>query len=216
MSSEFYNSQQTHLFKDQEYGLLRSWNNVENELYPLILKRQPSSFLHFTASLIVNKNNTNYSNLLTLINNYFSEIPKGTNIEFDATSKYDFDEFVAKQWFVIDLRKDPDISIKNRINLINWNKLTPEVQARVAFEIIQKIKGCVIFADTIFDIPHTCRTMSVLALTEESTFGLTQLCREGCNETPKNQAILVPKDNTKLNGYHRFDSKPTFCYWPPY
>ena len=197
------------LFKDHEVLQTREWDSYESDVYPLILNRSPATYIHQASTFIVKKTHEQYSQLCGIIDLwYLDAVGKGTNVSINCTSKLDMDDLVPKKWYIIDFREQPDTSFTNCITLKNFDKLSAHAQARLAFEIYEKVKGLVIFADHIKQVPLTLMSLSVWGLTEGYSKELTNFLRNGCTETPKNYAVL--KTTNELSGYTRFENMPTF------
>ena len=192
---------------DSEVIQIRGWNSIESDVIPLIFKRDPQSYMRQTTMFIVQKQHQDYDALKKCLENWYIDCPKGHTIDIDCTAKFDDTEFQSKCWYVIDLRKDKD-TFKNSINLTNLDKLPTFAQCRLSFHIYEKVKGIVIFADEVDDIPETLKTQAVIGLTSGNTPNLFNLLRDGCTDSP-NRNIPIKRDNT-LGGYHRFEAAPTF------
>jgi len=192
---------------ESEVIQIRGWNSIESNVIPLIFKREPQSYMRQSTMFIVSKNHSEYNTLKKSIENWYIDCPKGHTIDIDCTSKFDDTDFQSKCWYVIDLRKDKD-TFKNLINLTNFEKLPNFAQCRLSFNIYEKVKGLVIFADSIDDIPDTLKTQAVIGLTSGNTLSLFNLLRDGCSDSP-NRNIPIKRDST-LAGFHRFEAAPTF------
>ena len=196
------------LFREHEVLNTRNWNTYESDVYPLILNRSPTTYQHQASMFIVDKEHADYSTLLSILSNWYLDVQKGSRISIDCTAKLDLDDLVPKHWYVMDLRNQPDTTLKNTIVLKNFDKLSAHAQSRIAFEIYEKVKGVVVFADDLEQVPSTLSTLSVWGLTQGFSKELTNFLRFGCTETPKNYAVFKTKNT--LAGYTRFENMPTF------
>jgi hypothetical protein len=197
------------------------WNPVEGNVYPLILKREPTSYVGWhSVSLVVPTSNTHYANLLKLVNNWYIDVPAGQfPIKIDACGKHDLDEMEKKRWYIVDLRSKPDTKIPNRIELTNISKLDAFAKEKLAKSLMEKSKGLVVFADQVGDIPDVWLTMSVWGLTAGSTKELFDLLSFGCLDSPQGLVTYKPKSSEEatpgvLSGYHRFEAAAVMVNWP--
>ena len=157
-----------------------------------------------------------YSQLRELIHNWYLDVNAGKSFSLDMTSKLDYDDTVPKCWYIIDLRAKPDQSFKNVITLKHWNSLPAFAQSRIIFELYEKVKGLVVFADKAEDIPSTIWTNAVWGLTyvEEGCSGnLNHFISNGVFLTPQSACPLVEVKANQLHGFHRFESMPTYVTW---
>jgi hypothetical protein len=193
---------------------VRKYDSYNSDVCPLILNRQPGNFTRQVSCFVVPADHALYGDLRELIENWYVDVPAGSSMSINVTSKIDYDETVPKCWYVIDFRKTPDAKKwKNKIELKNWDKLTAFAQARIIFELYEKVKGLVVFADTPDDIPETMWSNCVLGLTNQSTEVLTQIIQKGVFLTPTN-AYTLKSSTDYLGGFHRFESMPTYVQWP--
>jgi len=202
------------LFLENKIVNMRNWTSWESNVYPLYLNREPSSYVRQCSTFIVSTTNEHYDNLKQLIQSWYEDSVKpGKSTTLKMNAKFDHDWIEPKSWYVIDLRKQPDKKWKNVIILEDFLTLPEAVQNRLAFELFEAVKGLVIFADDIMQIPTVWLTMSVWGLSEGNSVHLTHFIRNGCTETPQNFAIY--KNSSKLAGYHRMENMPTYVEFPP-
>ena len=198
------------LNENAELCHLRNWNEYEVELYPLILKRSPTTYFHQCSCFIVPTNHPQYSHLMKKIRYWLMDIPEGKKINADMTARLDWDDITPKCWYTIDFREVPDATLPNQIVLKNFDKLAPHAQNRLAFELYEKVKGLVIFADHYSQIPAVWTTLSAWGLTSNTSLGLTNFLKVCINQTPNN--AVVYKTDDKLAGFNKFGDVPVFCY----
>jgi hypothetical protein len=191
------------------------WNPSEGSVYPLILKREPTSYVGWhSVTLIVPTSNEHYSSLLKLVNNWYIDIPAGQfPIKIDATGKHDLDEMEKKRWYIVDIREKVDTKIPNRIELPNYSKLDTFAREKLANSLIEKSKSLVIFADKVGDVPDVWTTMSVWGLTAGTSKDLFDLLYFGCMDSPQGLVTIKRKESI-LSGYHRFEAAPVMVNWP--
>ena len=196
--------------------MLVRWNEYDIDLYPMIWKRNPSTYLHSACTFVIDTKHPHYQGLKQLITNWMIDVPMGSKGLIDMTSKLNWDDdLVKKNWYVVDLRANPDQGWKNGVVLKNWNKLSHHAKNRLLFELYEKVKAVVVFADTVEDVPETITTLSVAGLTMHKDNKLFDFLIKGIFETPRYSVPLNEDLNdTKLYGYHRFEEAPRFTYWP--
>ena len=200
----------------KQVDLITRWNEYEVDLYPMVWKRNPSSFLHVAATFIVDKKHPHYAALKQMVCNWFLDVPMGSKALIDMTSKFSWDDdLVKKNWYVVDLRADPDTTWTNAVTLKNWSKLSIHAQNRLLFEMYEKVKGLVVIADKVDDVPETITTLSVTGLTTHKDEQLWTFIHRGMFETPR---FTIPFNedlhSTTMYGFHRFEDTPRYTYWP--
>jgi hypothetical protein len=188
---------------------LRNWNDQEADIYPLILKRSPLSYQHQCSLFVVPTTHHQYSMLKQKLDYWLMDIPKGKNILADMTARLDWDDITPKCWYIIDFRATPDTQLTNVITLRNWEKLSIHAQNRLAFELYEKVKGLVIFADGNSQIPAVWYTLASWGMTSQITASFTLFLRSAINESPNN--AVVYKTTDELGGFHRFENMPVYC-----
>lgn len=204
------------LFETLDVGTLREFNAAESNVIPLILQRTPAQYMHSSSIFVVPTEHQHYTDLIYMLNNWFSDLHQGDCIHVDCTSKFDLQDFDSKSWYVIDLRSKKDESFKNSIQFINHDKVSAHTINRMAFMIYEKVKSVVVFADSIDDVPEVLKTLSILCLVQPSSYQLTASLINVGNDTPKNVATSINKKNSKqLLGCHKFEPMPVFVCWPP-
>jgi len=192
---------------------IRYWNPYEIDISPLILNRNPSQFTRQVSTFVLPTSHSQYAELKELLRNWYTDVPIGKGFSVDCTTKLDYDEIVPKCWYILDLRAKPDETLKNRIVMKHWDQLPAFAQTRLAFELYEKVKGLVVFADKYSDVPATLWANSVLGLSSETSADFTEFIRSGVMVTANNNANIVRTNSDTLAGYHRFECMPTFVEW---
>ena len=200
---------------------LRSWSPIDNDVYPLLLNKNPTKYQNACCSFLVPKTNRNYLNLSKLIQAWLIDVKPGKKMNINICDKFNFDDLGPKDWYVIDLRSDPDESFTNKLTIENWNKATAYQQQNLLIQIYKATKFMVIFADELDHISQSLISLSVLALTsDQSTLKINELLFQGTYHTPQDHTVIKsfsPDEKYQqdlLVGYHRFEPFQTFCYWP--
>ena len=202
-----YNRNMSNHQPQNEITSLRYWNETDLELYPLLLSREPQSYSHQCSIFLVKKDHPDYDRLCKTISNWYSEIPRGTEVKIDGFEKYSLDEFTPKSWAIWDFRKDKG-NFSNKIQFTHWNELSPHTKNRIAFEIYERVKGLVVFADSIHDVPNVLRSLCIFGCSEQNTDELYHFLMETCFTVPKNE-IPYRTDN-RLLGFTKMEKEPTF------
>lgn len=198
---------------------LRTWSSLDNEVYPLLMSKEPHQFVKHCSTFVIPSSHEYYSNLLTLLQAWYVDHPAGNVETWDTTSRFDFiDSVNPNAWYIVDLRTEPDTNIKNRIELQNYHKLTDFMKGRCLMELYERCFGLVIFADSIADIPKTTQSVAVLSLTASTNpLEINTLCEFGTGRVPNDFVPIRSFNHSQdklLVGYHRFCAYPTYCYFP--
>jgi hypothetical protein len=119
------------------------------------------------------------------------------------------------------LRTDRDEGLKNVLSFDGWSTIPDFVRHRWAYEIYNKVRGIVVFADNLDAVPKMWQSFAVLGLTsQQNTVAIRDLCFHGVYHTPHNVNPVracsgeFGQHPELLLGYHRFDEQQTFVYWP--
>ena len=142
--------------------------------YPLIFNKLPSTFEHqctiwTTPSSLVHQLMDEW---------YYENVPKGERTVIDVFSP-DKVELSLNCWYVVDLHALPPNQITNEIKLEGLSSLSSFDQGQVLYDVYSRVKGLVVFASKLEDIPVNIQSLSVLTMTA--------------------------KENGKWQGVHRFD-----------
>jgi len=190
------------------------FDNISSTVYPFILRRSPDSYAHVTSVFVVGKDHTKYESVKNLMKHWLGDVPKGRKTDIDLTGDIDMKAMMSKSWYVIDLRKKPDVW-ENEIKLINIAKASDHAVARICFELYEACKAIVIFADSVYDIPCTLMTAAAFGLTQERNNECTDFIYAGCAKTVTPTTALAFCATTAqkdiLYGYNRFEEMPMFC-----
>lgn len=195
----------------------RDFSPLDNQVFPLIFSRSPASFKHQATVYDVSKDHQYYSELKSLVCNWYFEVPEGDKVLLNCTGKHDYDEIEARKWYIVDLREQAD-TFANQIVLCNWSKVPRDVQTRIMFDLYQRSKGLVVFCDNINDVPRTLLSLCVLGLTAKGDpRSLRDITMNGTSHTPMDIEVRyssTTKYPNLLLGYHRFNEMQTYVYWP--
>lgn len=195
---------------------LREFSEVENDVTPLILYRDPKIYLHSVCFFLVPRAHPHYTSLRKLIELWLDKIPYGqSSVTIDATSRYVFeDDLEKRRWYTVDMREDPD-TWSNGIVLKNFETVPEFVRHQFAHDMLKSVKSLVIFADSIQQIPKVWRSLSVWALTAKQTpFHLREICMSGTAHTPMDIETFRRHQDDQLLGFSKFNEMPAFVYWP--
>ena len=145
-------------------SIVRAWDAVENDVSDCILTRNPETFLHSCSSFVIPKNHAKYQAFKDYLMNWYADVRKGNSTTINVQGKFDDSDLDPKAWYIIDLRKDKDTTFTNGVMLEKWAQVDTSVRNKTLFDIYDRVKGIVIFADTIEDIPATLWTVSVWSM----------------------------------------------------
>jgi hypothetical protein len=184
-------------------GDLTPFDSIHLNVEPFIIYRQLSTFQRWLAIITIPTNHKDYQKVINLFYNLNSTIDSGVNVTYDITkdmSEYEKKNIISKhKWYTIDLRKEQDVNLKNKIDLKFANS-SPDWLVNYYFDnIYSKVKGLIIFADDINQIPKS--------MCARSNFGLCDLTRYKLkewlyNSTQKRLDNVIPDNiNNKIVGY---------------
>ena len=187
--------------------------NESGLLYPLILNKNPTFFVNQCSMWIVQKDHEFYADSLRLMEAWFSDVPKGplTTIDVFHPSSSSL-PLNIDQWYVIDLRQARDETIDNRLDLAHFKSLETIDQANFIYEVYRSVKGLVVYADNLDDIPLQLQSLCVLGMTSKDDSELHKLLDHGCKWTCKSNSFSYVSKS--LLGYHRLEDRPRIVYWP--
>jgi hypothetical protein len=200
---------------------LRSWSSIDNEVYPLILNKNPQKYNNGCSLFLISKDNKNYSDLWTLIQAWLIDVKMGKKTCVPSCDQYDMNDFGPKEWYVVDLRINPDLNIPNLIRINDWEKCSEYAQQLIMMQLYKSCKFLVVFADQLKQVPTSIVSVSNWAMTDDkNTYAVNELLLQGTSHTPQNHIALrsFSQDESHqkelLVGYHRFGPFETYCYWP--
>ena len=184
-------------------GEYTHFNSINLNVEKFITYRPLSSFTRWLAIVCIPTSHKDYQKVLDLFNGLCHNIESGIKCEYDLTK--DLSEYAKKtaiskyKWYTIDLRSQKDEKLKNSIDL-KFPEATPEWMRNFYFNnLYNKMKGLVIFADNINQIPKNMHS--------RSNFGLCNLTEAKLSEflhlaTYKRLDNIIPiNENNQIVGY---------------
>jgi hypothetical protein len=195
-------------FKDH-LPLSPIYHNIE----PFLLRRTANDFTSFCGLFVIKKNNPEYKRITNFIN-YFCEnenhaLGSSYNLIDRVHSEMQNIDLKTKSYYIIDLRAEPDLSL-NPIVFKNKEKVLPFVLNQICVNILNKVRGVIVFADSYQDIPVTLYSRSQFGLTEEKDVDLHNFVHTGSCKMYHSQPI---KQDNKLYGYINCEMWPTLVYF---
>ena len=129
--------------------------------YPLIFNKLPSAFEHqctiwASPSPLVHQ----------VMEEWYCEIvPKGEHVVVDVFSPVKV-ELRANCWYVVDLQTSTN-ELTNEIMLEGLSSLSSFDQGQVLYDLYLRVKGLVVLASKVEDVPLNIQSLSVLTMTSD-------------------------------------------------
>ena len=180
-----------------------NFNSINLNVEQFITYRPLSSFTRWLAIICIPTSHKDYQKVLDLFNGLTHSIESGVKCEYDLSkdlTEYEKKTVISKyKWYTIDLRSQKDDNLKNSINL-KFPESTPEWMINLYFNnLYNKMKGLVIFADNINQIPKNMHARSNFGLCDLTETQLTEFLNLATYKRLDN-IIPINKDN-KIVGY---------------
>jgi hypothetical protein len=157
--------------------------------YPLIFNKLPSAFEH-QCTIWVSPSSLVHQ----LMEEWYCEnVPKGECVVVDVFSPNAATKSKVSPscWYVVDLRQSPAIFSTNKILLEGLSSLSSFDQGQVLFDLYSRVKGLVVLASKVEDVPLNIQSLSVLTMTSD-------------NESSAE----------RWQGTHRFEEQQKKVHWP--
>jgi len=205
--------------EDREVMFVTPYTALQANVHPLILSRNATTFTHQANLFNVEKTHKYYPKLLSLMACYYQGCHAGDTIEFDLMSKFSFDDIREKDWYVIDLRSNPDV-FKNQITIKNIEKASshPQIFSLFLLELYRRSRGLVVFVDHVTDVPASFGTLCVWGMTSATKASeYFTLVVRGATLMPRNRVALMHKNTVEagaLIGYHRLEQVMKYVSFP--
>ncbi len=184
------------------------FDKYESAVKPFAIPRPLDSYRHFIMVFVIKKDDPRYKQLKTFLHNWIEQckltlgyIHHTLNFAGEMTEKsMSIQQLSAQKVYFTDLRKEKDTDLGLQINLHS----EPWVNNQFAMNMLCLFRGCIVFADTMSDIPHCWMTKSLCGLTVEE---IDPFLKRGLGiATP----ISYESDDNLLHGYVKMIRAHTF------